>query len=151
VTIWQVCRPLSLLLGLLPVLVACGGGDGIAASGVWGRESPSMARNGAFYMELHNEGDVGDALIEVQSDACERVELHESSMDGNGVMSMAPVPGGRIDLPAGTIVMLQPGGLHVMCLGVTEPFTLGDKVALTLRFAEHEPLEVEAEIRRDAP
>ncbi|MDT8304786.1 MAG: copper chaperone PCu(A)C [Anaerolineae bacterium] len=148
---WHARRLLIILLGVLLPLAACGSDGGIEVRGVWGRESPSMAQNSAFYMELRNEGDGGDALIGVQSEACSRVELHESSMDDNGVMRMAPVPGGRIPLPAGAAVSLAPGGLHVMCLGVTEPFALGETIVLTLEFAEHEPLEVEAEIRRDAP
>lgn len=148
---WVVKRFMVLLPSLLLLLAACGGDGAIEVRAVWGRESPSMARNGAFYMELHNESDADDALVGVQSAACERVELHESSLDDNGVMSMAPVPGGRIPLPADGAVLLAPGGLHVMCLGVTEPFELGETIPLTLAFAEHEPLEVEAEIRRDAP
>lgn len=142
-----------LLLFLLPgaLLAACGGNGGIEASGVWARESPSTAQNGAFYLELHNGGEADDALVAVTTDACSQVELHESSLDDQGVMRMAPVEGGRIPLPAGETVSLQPGGLHVMCLGVAEPFVLGERIPLVLTFVQHEPLEVEAEIRRDPP
>jgi hypothetical protein len=140
---------LVLVLGML--LVACvGAGHGIEVSAIWGRESPAMAQNGALYLQLQNNGN-SDALVAVHSDACERVELHESSMDDQGVMSMAPVAGGRIPLPAGATVSLEPGGLHVMCLGVVEPFVSGEQIPLVLEFEQHEPLEVEAAIRRDAP
>lgn len=139
---------LLLLLGAL--LAACSGGGGIEASGVWGRESPSTAQNGAFYLELRNDGG-DDALVAVQSAACSRVELHESSMDDHDVMSMEHVEGGRIPLPAGETVSLAPGGLHIMCVGVVEPFVSGERIPLVLQFEQHEPLEVEAEIRRDAP
>ncbi|NLF64450.1 MAG: copper chaperone PCu(A)C [Chloroflexi bacterium] len=134
------------------LLAGCGGNSGgIEASGVWGRESPSMAQNGAFYLELRNNGDADDALVAVQTTACSQVELHESSMDDHDVMSMDPVEGGRIPLPAGETISLEPGGLHVMCLGVVEPFVSGERIPLVLHFEQHEPLEVEAEIRRDAP
>lgn len=111
------------------LLAGCGGNSGgIEASGVWGRESPSMAQNGAFYLELRNNGDADDALVAVQTTACSQVELHESSMDDHDVMSMDPVEGGRIPLPAGETVSLEPGGLHVMCLGIVEPFVSGERI-----------------------
>lgn len=139
------------LLVLALLLAACGGRQGIEASGVWARESPGTAPNGAFYLQLRNHGDGDDALVAVTTDACARVELHESSLDDQGVMRMAPVAGGRIPLPTGETVALQPGGLHAMCLGVVEPFVLGERIPLVLQFEQHEPLEVEAEIRRDPP
>jgi periplasmic copper chaperone A len=148
--IWQAAR-LLVLLGVSLLLAGCGGSGGIEASGVWARESPGAARNGAFYMELHNNSRSEDALVGVQSAACSRVELHESALDEDGVMRMAPVPGGRIPLPAGGHVVLAPGGLHAMCLEIAAPFVAGATVPLVLEFAEHPPLAVDAEIRRDPP
>jgi copper(I)-binding protein len=139
----------ALLIAAL--LAACSGDGGIEASGAWGRESPSTAQNGALYLELRNEGDGADALTGVRSDACGRAELHESSMDEQGVMRMAPVEDGRLPLPAGETVSLRPGGVHIMCAGLVEPFVSGEQILLVLEFEKHAPLEVEAEIRRDAP
>jgi periplasmic copper chaperone A len=148
--IWQATRIL-VLLGVSILLAGCGGSGAVEASGVWARESPGMAPNTAFYMELHNNSRSEDALVGVQSALCSRVEIHESALDENGVMRMAPVPGGRIPLPAGSHVVLAPGGLPLMCLGIAAPFVAGESVPLVLEFAEHPPLAVEAEIRRDAP
>jgi hypothetical protein len=41
----------------------------------------------------------------------------------------------EIALPAGATVKLEPGGLHVMLLGIAAPLEPGGHVALTLRFA----------------
>lgn len=138
------------LLLLLSALVACRG-EGIEADGVWGRVSPMAATNGAFYMELTNNGGEDDALVAVRADGCDAVELHESRLDENGVMRMNPVEGGEIPLPAGETVELRPGGLHVMCIGMTNPFTLGQIIPLTLVFATAPEMSVEAEIRAEAP
>lgn len=121
------------------------------ATGVWGRVSPMAASNGAFYMELTNPRDTDDALVAVQTSACETVELHESRLDENDVMRMRPVEGGQIPLPAGETVALEPGGLHVMCIGMNRPLSVGTRIPLTLTFANAEEIGVEAEIRTDAP
>lgn len=140
-----------LVLLAVPLLVACGGAGAIEASDVWARESPSTARTGAIYLELHNNTRTADALVGIETPACGRVELHESALDENGVMRMAPVPGGRIELPAGSHIVLAPGGLHGMCLELAGPFVLGETIPLTLQFAAHEPLQVAAEVRSDPP
>lgn len=139
---------------LLPlVLFACRADESgeIEVDDVWGRASPTAATNGAFYMQIANNRREDDALLAVRTAACETVELHESQMDENGVMRMNPVEGGRVPLPAGRIVALRPGGMHVMCIGLNEPFVEGDSVPLTLVFAEAGEMQVEAAIRSEAP
>ena len=138
------------LLLLLPMaLVACG--RDIEIDGAWGRVSPGAVSNGAFYMQIANNKGEDDALVAVQSSTCRTIELHESQVDENGVMRMAPVTGGQIALPAGETVTLQPGGLHVMCIGLARPLAMGQRIPLTLVFADAEEIAVEAEIRDEAP
>ena len=60
-------------------------------------------------------------------------------IDG-GIVVMAggrilAVGGSDIPIPAGATVTLQPGGLHVMLIGLTAPLAQGGRVPLTLRFA----------------
>lgn len=119
--------------------------------GVWGRPSPEGAATAAFYMTLVNESEDQDVLQTVRTDACETVELHRSSMDEEGVMRMAPVPGGQIVVPAGQSVVLEPGGLHVMCIGLTQPLVEGQDVPLTLEFETAGPIAVLAQIQQEAP
>lgn len=119
--------------------------------GVWARPSPEGAQTAAFYMTLVNESEDHDVLQTVSIDACETVELHRSSMDEDGVMRMAPVPGGQIVVPPDKSVVLQPGGLHVMCIGLTQPLLEGQDVPLTLDFEVAGPIAVLAQIRQEAP
>jgi copper(I)-binding protein len=135
----------ALLIGLL--LVACDSGDqnGIAIEDVWGRPSPMSASNAAFYMAIENIGQEQDSLIEASIDICEATELHMSMIDDAGVMSMQQVQ--QIDVLAGETTNLEPGGLHVMCIGRQANLAPGDSVPIVLSFSRAGEITVQAEIR----
>jgi periplasmic copper chaperone A len=107
-------KPL-LFLGFLLALLLAGcsqseSAEGIVVTDVWGRPSPSMAANGAFYMNIRNNSSAADRLVRAESAACGAVELHESVME-EGVMRMVHV--GEIELPPDQTTELKVGGLHV--------------------------------------
>jgi hypothetical protein len=57
-----------------------------------------------------------------------------------------------ISIPAGTDFRFSPGRYHLMLINQTRTLAAGDTVPLTLHFAEGEPLQVMAEVRRgDSP
>jgi copper(I)-binding protein len=120
----------------------------VAIEGAWGRPSPKVATAGAFYMVIKNGGTDADKLTGASSDACGTMELHESYMDDNGAMAMRPVEGGAIEIPAGGMVELKPGGLHMMCIDKkNDMFTAGSKINAKLQFAKAGELPVTIEIR----
>jgi copper(I)-binding protein len=94
-------------------------------------------------MTLANNGDADDRLTSVRTDIADTVELHETSTEG-GSMSMQQVDG--IDIPSGGDAVLEPGGLHVMLVGVTQELTEGDTVDLTLTFEAADDQTVSAEV-----
>lgn len=118
---------------------------------VWARPSPQGAPTTAFYMTIVNQTVQPDVLHDVTIENCEAVELHRTSMDEEGVMRMAPVPEGRLSIPAGEEVVLAPGGLHVMCIGLAEPLAAGERTAVTLHFELAGDVDVSAQIREEAP
>ena len=101
--------------------------------------------NGAVYMKLVNQGGTDDVLLSAASDMASAVELHESKLDENGVMKMGPVP--NIPVPAGGSATLEPGGLHVMLIGLKKELAVGDKFNLTLNFEKSGPKTIEVEVR----
>ena len=101
--------------------------------------------NGAVFLKLMNEGHNDDMLISAGSDIAEAVELHESKMDEQGVMKMSPVP--NIPLPAGDTVALQPGGLHIMLIGLKEELAAGDRFSVTLNFEQAGSQTIEVEVK----
>jgi copper(I)-binding protein len=146
-------KRMILLVSVAILLIAAGcttsGGNSgeISVEDVWGRNSPKVAQNGAFYMKITNNSGSDDELVAATSDACGTVELHEMYMKENDVMGMREVPGGKIPLPDGETVELKVGGLHVMCIEKEVAFEIGDKIPLTLDFANASDMELTVEIR----
>jgi copper(I)-binding protein len=64
-------------------------------------------------------------------------------------MEMRQVP--AIELPAGRPVKLEPGGLHVMFIGLKQPLAAGSKLPVTLRFEKAGEVKVEFAIAARAP
>ncbi len=100
---------------------------------------------GAVYMHIVNNSAADDALIDAAIDGCGTIELHEMIND-NDTMVMRQVEGNRIPIPAGETVMLQRGGLHIMCIGKTGEFTIGQSVPVTLTFEKAGTMEVMADV-----
>jgi periplasmic copper chaperone A len=87
---------------------------------------------GGGYVTIENTGNMDDKLLSVSSPTAGKVELHEMSMTNN-VMKMRKVDGG-LDVKAGDKLEMQPGGYHLMFMGVKKPFSTGDSVPVTLNF-----------------
>lgn len=128
-------------------LAGCASGDHdpLVVEEVWGRPSPESASNSAFYLLIRNTGQEDDTLVGVNIDICGRTELHRSSIDDQGVMSMQQVQ--QIAVPAGETTSLEPGGLHVMCIDRRSELNSGDRVSITLLFTLAGELVAEAEIK----
>lgn len=141
----QAKRGLLLFALVSLFMTACGSSEEISASGPWGRPSPGSAANAAFYVTLHNHTAEVEELVAAESDICAQVELHESAMDENNVMSMRHVE--KIVILPGETVQLEPGGLHIMCIDRLVALEPGDLVPIRLHFAKHGELSIEAEIR----
>ncbi|MBK8907598.1 MAG: copper chaperone PCu(A)C [Rhodospirillales bacterium] len=124
---------------VLAALVVAGGGASAADATVgditvkspWARASAGAARAGAAFMTIENAGAEDDRLISASADVSKTVELHTHLMDGD-VMKMRPVD--AVDVQAGGTAVLQPGGDHVMFMGLQQPLKEGESFPLTLTF-----------------
>jgi copper(I)-binding protein len=121
---------------------------GIEISEAWARATPGQARNGAAYMVIENTADTADRLVSASSPVAERVELHAHTIV-DGVARMREIEG--IEVYPAEPVILQPGGLHLMLLGLTTPLQEGERFPVTLGFAEAGSVTAEVEIRRGMP
>jgi len=146
-------RLIALGLIMVAAMAGCGGGEGMGGSDDGGDLVVENAMgnlalpmpNGAVYMTITNGTDDDDALIDAAVPGCDAVELHEMIMEDD-VMVMRQMEGNRIPVPAGETVMLQRGGLHVMCIGKTAEFAVGESVPVTLTFEKAGTMEVTAEV-----
>jgi len=109
---------------------------------VWARATPPRAEVGALYMTL--TAPMADRLVGVSTPAAAKAEVHEMSME-NGVMRMRETAG--IVLPAGQKVVLGPGGLHVMLMGLKAPLKQGQTIPLHLTFASAPPVDTVAKVQ----
>ncbi len=99
------------------------------------------ARVGGGYLKITNTGSIDDTLISITSDRAKETEVHQMSVN-NGVMTMRPVTGG-LTIPAGQTVELEPGGYHIMFMGVEKPFVNGEIIKATLTFEKAGSVDVE--------
>ncbi len=133
-----------LTLSLVAGACSSSGSDGIVVDDPWGRSSPMVANNGAFYMTIEGS-DVDDRLVAAYASVCGATELHQTIVT-DGVMRMRQAEGG-IEIPAGGEALLEPGGYHVMCINKDVEFKVGDIIPVTLTFELAEMQTVDAEIR----
>lgn len=98
------------------------------------RATPPNLPNSAAFMKLKNETNTDIALMWVKSTVSNVVELHTHDMK-DGVMKMYQVP--KIDIKANSTTTLQPGGFHIMLIGlIKKPLKPNDKISLTLGFSD---------------
>jgi copper(I)-binding protein len=99
----------------------------------------------AAYMTISNEGDVEEELVSVESKVAENLELHEMVKQGE-MMRMRRVD--SILIGHGEEVALEPGGLHIMLIGLTREVKEGDTVELNLIFESGANLTVSAPVKK---
>lgn len=104
------------------------------------RPAPLEGGNGAAFLTVLNGLETPVQLLSAASDVAAVVELHETT-NVDGVMKMEPHPEG-FAVGAGEGLVLQPGGKHVMLLGLVKPLATGDSFDLTLTFDGADPITV---------
>lgn len=104
---------------------------------------PNAPVGGAF-ITITNNGATDDRLVSVSSPAADVGQLHTMEMVGD-VMKMRALPDGIV-IPAGQTVTLEPGGLHMMLMGLKQAFVEGQTLTVTLTFEKAGSVEVELPI-----
>jgi hypothetical protein len=121
----------------------------LAVGGAWARPTAGAQTNGAAYTAIANGGDIADRLIAARSPVARAVELHNHTIDAEGVARMRQVA--AVEIPARGEARLAPGGLHVMLVGLSEPLREGAGFPLTLVFERAGEVTVEVAVERSPP
>lgn len=108
------------------------------------RATPPNAQNSAAFLQLMNHSNEAVSLVAASSDVAKKVELHNHIM-ADGMMKMRQVE--SIEVGAMETVSLQPGGLHIMLMGINAPLKEGQEVAFTLTFASGETVSFTAPVK----
>ncbi len=125
-------RKLTCLALFLMTLAGCGQStpDELTIEDGYIRVPSPGASMAAAYLTL--QGPTADRLVSAEIEGVGITELHTVHRDENGVMRMRPVEG--YDLPAGGTVVLEPGGNHLMLMGITQPLEAGETRTATFTF-----------------
>lgn len=123
--------------------------DGVTIHDGYVRSTPPTAPTAAGYMVIDNHRTVPVHITGVSSDVAAKVALHTMTQDAQGVMLMGPLVDG-ITIPAGGSHALQPGGDHVMFMGLVKPLKQGATVPLTVHFDGLPDMVVELTVNHDA-
>lgn len=146
------CRRCAVAAGitlLLMILTGCGAigsqsGPDLRIEDAWARPAPGTG-NGAIYFTLRNEGDVNETIVGASADVATAVELHQTSHEDD-VMRMRPVE--RVPVPAGSGVVFEPGGYHVMMIGLTQDLQPDDQFQFALEFENSPSLTADVTVRQ---
>lgn len=111
----------------------------------WVRSVPPVSPNTAGYFMLHNNGEQERVLVAVSSDVASSVEMH-TVVEQDGGMSMQQLQ--EVKIAADDCVMFEPGGNHIMFIGLKQPLKEGDEVKLTLQFKDGESLSMLLPVKR---
>jgi hypothetical protein len=134
---------LALSVLLLLLMAACQPAVGLTVSNPWARPGIAGGNSGAFFV-IENPGEA-DTLLSAASDISTAVELHRTVMEGD-VMQMQPQE--SVPVPAGETVAFQPGGLHVMLIGLKADLAPGDTFELRLIFEMSGEIVLQVEVRQ---
>lgn len=99
------------------------------------------AQVAAGYMGISNEGDHADRLIGVEVGFAAQAVLHTTEFSADGVARMRHV--GALEIPAKDVVVLEPGGYHIMLMGLTRSLAVGDMLPATLIFEQGGRVDIE--------
>lgn len=108
------------------------------------RAVPPGQPNSAAFLTLKNTSDEQVALQSASSSAAGVVELHTHS-HVDGVMQMRKIP--QITLNGNEKVVLEPGGLHIMLIGLNQSLITGEQIDLTLNFSDGSTQTLNVEIK----
>lgn len=142
-------------VALLVGVAACSSDDAatsttpeITVTGQWARQSPMATDTGAAYMTI--EASAFDELIgaSVDMSVAMMTEVHETvTVDGG--MKMQEVS--RIDVAPDNPIVMEPGGYHVMLMGLVQPLEIGQTISVTLKFSKSGDKVIDVPVLEDAP
>lgn len=98
----------------------------------------------AGYFELVNASNAPAVLVGAESPEFGGVMMHRSVSEG-GTARMEHVD--AVEVPAGGSVRFAPGGYHLMLMKRRSALAVGDRVPITLRFADGSHLSADFEVR----
>ncbi len=115
--------------------------DSVTVTDAWVKAAESGMT--AAFGVIENTGETDVTVVAASTAAAMTAQLHETTDDGTGTMTMREKDGG-LPIAAGEVLELAPGGNHIMLMDVTEPIVAGDEITIALEFADGSTVEFTA-------
>ena len=143
-------RSLSLALPLMlaavvPGLAAADAAESVMVMDAYVRAVPPGQTNSAAFMKLHNGSGDHHAVVGAETNVAKMAELH-THVEEDGMMKMRKVE--KFDIHPNSETALQPGGHHVMLMGLKGDLKDGDHAMITLVFEDGSKKMVHAPVQK---
>jgi copper(I)-binding protein len=113
----------------------------ISVADAWARPTIGQSGTTAAYMTIANQGNTADVLKRVRSKKVKSIEMHQATVTADGIVQMRKVEGG-LPIDAGASLVFEPGGTHLMLVGLEDALNAGEQLLLTLEFDRAGPVDV---------
>lgn len=142
-------KSVLLALSLIFDMAGCATRDDVRKGDVvieraWARASAGRTATGVVYVRLSNRGATPEQLIAVATPIAAEAAVHQTTRE-HGMMSMRKVK--SVELPAKQVVLLEPGGLHIMLMRLSSPLVEGETFPMTLTFKRAGRMAIQVEVR----
>lgn len=98
----------------------------------------------AGFGTISNTSEQDITIVSASTPTSPMVELHETVMGSNGTMQMQAKEGGFV-IPAKGDFVLEPGGNHIMLMGLSAPVQAGDDITFDLMLSDGSDLTFTAQ------
>lgn len=105
---------------------------------MWVRSTVSGATTGVLYGMFENNTGKDDALVRVSTPASRMSMIHRTTMNDEGIMSMSHMD--KVVLKDNTYVVMEPGDIHVMLMGLEQKLEIGYEIPVRFEF-ENSPAQ----------
>ncbi len=113
----------------------------ISVADAWARPTIGQSGTTAAYMTIANQGNTADVLKRVRSKKVKSIEMHQATVTADGIVQMRKVEGG-LPIEPGASLVFEPGGTHLMLVGLEDALNAGEQLLLTLEFDRAGPVDV---------
>jgi len=134
------------LFAVLMMLAACSAwaqSPALVVRDAWTRQTPG-SDVAAVYLTLQNPTKQPVTVVGIESSAASHAMIHESKTEG-GISKMRAHE--QLVIAPGETVKFEPGGLHVMLHGLTQPLAVGQSLPLVLQLADGAKISVAVVVR----
>ncbi|MEL6789141.1 MAG: copper chaperone PCu(A)C [Pseudomonadota bacterium] len=122
-------------------------GSAITVSAPWARPARTVGGTSAIYFTLCGNTNT-DMLLRAETTVADATEIHETRTDAAGRRAMMPVS--SLTIPKAAPLSFEPGGLHVMLIGLKAPLEVETTLDLTLIFEKAGPVAVRVPVKKQA-